>query len=29
VKPGIIGRLRHLKGEEKLRQATLQQVNKA
>jgi bifunctional non-homologous end joining protein LigD len=28
VKPGIIGRVRHLKGEEKLRHATLQEVAK-
>jgi hypothetical protein len=26
VKPGIIGRVQHLKGEEKLRHATLQEV---
>jgi bifunctional non-homologous end joining protein LigD len=27
VKPGIIGRVRHMKGEEKLRHATLQEVD--
>jgi hypothetical protein len=26
LKPGLIGRVRHLKGEEKLRHATLQEV---
>jgi bifunctional non-homologous end joining protein LigD len=26
VKPGIIGRVKHLKGEEKLRHATLEEV---
>jgi bifunctional non-homologous end joining protein LigD len=29
VKPGLIGRVRHLKGEEKLRHATLQEVEES